>query len=209
MNTIDRTSGLEGWILRPLSARLLPPTEPERLGWVDRGRLLDLRGRTRVEQLRLAREAGLTAFASPGGGCLLTDPLFSVRVRDLFDHVPAAETVMVDLELLRIGRHFYLDARARVVLGRSEEENRRLETYAGPDRWLVDPDGFSGPTALVCGPWSEDLAAEAASLILGHTRAADPERSLRWRHGDRIGSLSVAALRLAAGSGSGTPGPGN
>ena len=189
---IDREAGLEGRVLRPLSARLLPETEPERLGWVDRSRLLDIAGRTRTRQLELARGWGLSAYASPGGGCLLTDPGFAPRVRELFDHVPAGENRMLDLELLRIGRHFYEDG-FRVVLGRDADENRRLVAFAGPGRWLVEPDGFGGPTALVCGERTETRLARAAELILRHSRRIEAEDSLRWRDGEELGAIPACA----------------
>ena len=180
MLLIDRASDLQGWILRPLSARLLPETEPERRGWVDRARLLAIRGRGRNEQIALAERWGLKRYQSPGGGCLLTDPLFSRKLRDLFDHRPAAS--VGDVELLRVGRHFRFGPGLTIVLGRRFEENRRLADFEGEDRWLVEPVDFGGPSALVCGARDEVNLARAVTLIARHTKSPRPDFLVRHRH---------------------------
>jgi len=184
LDTIDRQSGLEGWIVRPLSARLLPETEPERRGWVDRRRLLAIFGRSRREQLALAERYGLRSYQSPGGGCLLTDPAFSHRLRDLFDHTEEHETSLADVELLRVGRHLRLSPELKIVLGRNADENRRLAGFESHGRWLVEPVDFSGPSALVCGAGGEEALRQAIDLIVRYARAATPERRVRWRNGD-------------------------
>jgi tRNA-uridine 2-sulfurtransferase len=187
MMRIDREAGLEGWILRPLSARLLPETEPEKRGWVDRERLLGIRGRGRLPQLELAERYGLKRYQSPGGGCLLTDPTFATRVEDLFDHDPDEHAGVDDLLLLRIGRHFRVSDRLKIVIGRNEVENRRLVDMESPDRWIAEPVGFSGPTALLCGPFSEDGLGEALRYIARYAREAPPDAEVHWRAGDRTG----------------------
>jgi hypothetical protein len=189
---IDRESGLAGWIVRPLSARILPETEPERRGWIDRARLLGISGRTRVMQLELAERLGLKHYQSPGGGCLLTDPIFSRKLRDLFEHTSARASdtpgaspatpiaTLADVELLRLGRHFRIDAGRKIVLGRDAAENRALRSFSGPERHLVEPLGFSGPTALVCGRFDEAALERAARLIARYTKHAGPSDLLRW-----------------------------
>lgn len=191
---IDRRSGLEGRILRPLSAKLLPETEPERRGWVDRERLLGITGRSRVEQLALAERYGLRHFQSPGGGCLLTDPHFSNRLRDLFDHVPEDRTTMRDIELLRVGRHFRIAADLKIVIGRDAAENRRLEDFAAAGRWLLRPVDFSGPHALVCGPCDEPTLARAVELVVRHARGVPPEAAVEWRAEGETGGWSRAPV---------------
>ncbi|NSW76717.1 MAG: tRNA 4-thiouridine(8) synthase ThiI, partial [Candidatus Atribacteria bacterium] len=86
LRLIEKQSGLEGLLLRPLSAKLLPETVPEKEGWVKREELLDLSGRGRERQLKLAEEWGIRSFPPPAGGCLLTEPNFSRRLRDLRQH---------------------------------------------------------------------------------------------------------------------------
>lgn len=191
MLLIDRESGLEGWILRPLSARLLPETEPERRGWVDRSRLLDIFGRSRTEQLALAERYGLKHTTAPAGGCLLTDAAYSRKLRDLFEHAPADATGTQDVALLAIGRHFRFADGLKIVLGRDESENRRLEAFEGGGRWRVEPLDFSGPTALVCGTRDERALARAIELVRRYARAPEPGARVRWREdgGERVRAL--------------------
>jgi len=177
---IDREAGLSGWIVRPLSARVLPETEPERLGFVDRGKLLGIYGRTRTTQLELAERLGLKHYQSPGGGCLLTDPIFAVKLRDLLDHDPARETSLDDVALLRLGRHVRIHDALKIVLGRDASENAALRNFENPVRRIVEPASFSGPSALVCGAFSEPALAETARLIVRYSRRATPEDTLYW-----------------------------
>jgi tRNA-uridine 2-sulfurtransferase len=201
---IDRHSGLEGLVLRPLSAQLLPETEPERRGWVDRSRMLAIQGRGRTEQMALAARFGLRHYQSPGGGCLLTDARFSAKLHDLFVHQPEAQTTMDDVALLRLGRHVRVADHAKVVLGRDREENGRLSAFANADRWLVTPDGFPGPTALVCGPRTPELAAAAASLIARYARAPEPSWTVRWDDRGTTRRIELETV-LRPASGAGTP----
>jgi hypothetical protein len=180
LDRIDRESGLEGWVVRPLSALRLPETGPEKRGWLDRSKLLGLTGRGRHEQLALAATLGLRHFESPGGGCLLTEPGFARRLRDLFEHVDADGTEAEDVELLRIGRHVRVDRSTKVVLGRDAAENARLPEFENARRWRVEPTGFRGPTALVCGPRDEAALGAAIALIGRHAGRPDPRDEVRW-----------------------------
>jgi len=202
---IDRQAGLAGRILRPLSARALDETEPERLGWVDRERLLGIVGRGRDTQLALAEQLGLKHFQSPGGGCLLTDPIFSIKLRDLFDHSSAQTGTLSDIELLRVGRHFRIADDLKIVLGRNAGENARLRAFANPGRELIEPDGFGGPTALVCGELNERSIGAAARLIRDLSPRAGAEARLKWRAGGRETSARMADLALAAAEASMEP----
>ena len=193
---IDREAGLEGIVLRPLSAQLLPETMPERLGWVDRSRLLGLHGRGRVEQLEMAERYGLTRHESPAGGCLLTDARYSAKLKDLFDHTTADATGLDDVTLLRVGRHFRVDPGLKIVLGRDAEENVRLRGFEGAGRWLVEPHDFSGPVALVCGPRGEEALLQALRLLATYSREIEGGRHARWR--DEGGREQVRALRSVA-----------
>lgn len=185
LDRIDRESGLAGWIVRPLSAQRLPETEPEKLGWLDRSRLLGLAGRGRHEQLALAERLGLRHFESPGGGCLLTEPGFARRLRDLFDHVDADSTEASDVELLRVGRHVRVNSASKIVLGRDASENARLASFEGDRRWRVEPAGFRGPTALVCGARDEATLGAAIALIGRYSDRPSPADEVRWWEGGR------------------------
>jgi hypothetical protein len=203
LRLIDRQAGADGLILRPLSAKLLPETVPEQRGWVDRSRLLGISGRSRHVQLAEAARLGLERYQSPGGGCLLTDAVFSRKLRDLFDHAPPAGVGDADVELLSLGRHFRLGPALKVVLGRDAAENARLARLQGGQRWLVEPDGFTGPSALVCGPLDEAGLGAAVRLIERYARAAEPHHHVRWHSGDGsrvrpVGSFATVPASLAA-----------
>ena len=195
---IDREAGLAGWILRPLSAQALPETEPERLGLVDRSRLLGLVGRTRTAQLELAERLGLKHYQSPGGGCLLTDPIFSVKLRDLFDHAGDERATLNDVALLRVGRHFRIGPGLKIVLGRDAAENETLRGHNGPGRQVLEPLTFSGPTALICGHFDDAIRLEAARLIVQYSRHARPADLLRWKDSGRERTRSLADFELSA-----------
>ena len=147
LELVAEESGYPDRILRPLSAKLLPPTKPEREGLVDRDRLLDIRGRSRKRQLELARQYGLSDYPTPAGGCRLTDPNFSKRFRDLFDH--SDEVCIRDVELLKLGRHFRLSDEVKVVMGRNEDENGRLLALARPGDTHLVVIGPPGPDVLI------------------------------------------------------------
>jgi tRNA-specific 2-thiouridylase len=144
---IEKESGLEGLILRPLSAQHFPPSIPEQEGLVDREKLLAVSGRSRRVQIDLARELGIQDYPCPAGGCLLTDPVIAQRLKDLFAHVP--DYNFNDLQLLTFGRHFRIHPRLRVILGRNQEENEKIALLASPGSTLFLPEDFRGPTAIV------------------------------------------------------------
>lgn len=200
---IDRASGLEGWVLRPLSARILPETEPEKRGWVDRERLLGLYGRGRQEQLALADRYGLRHHQSPGGGCLLTDARFSRKLRDHLAHTGDHDNRLNDLALLRLGRHFRVSDELKVILGRNAAENAHLADFENDERWMVEPQALKGPSALVCGPRTEASLAHAVALILRHSSGATRDHMVRWRadgvrHERRVGEIaSVDLVQIA------------
>jgi tRNA-specific 2-thiouridylase len=141
---IEKRSGCQGLVLRPLSAKVFEPTIAEREGWVDREKLLNLSGRSRKEQIRLAQAWGVGDFPCPAGGCLLTDKPFSRKVRDLFAH--CAEPDMTDIHLLKIGRHFRLPDGRKAIVARNEEENRKLEAHCRGKMPVYIANGFSGPS---------------------------------------------------------------
>jgi hypothetical protein len=167
LELIEAESGLEGLLLRPLSAQLLEPTLPELLGIVDRERLLRIAGRSRQEQMTIARQEGLTEYSTPAGGCLLTDQQFADKTRDLFAHEERPTTK--DMELLTIGRHFRVGPRAKIILGRNELENLLLEGHADEGYACIRPK-FLGPSALLAGELTEDARRLAVTLILRHTK---------------------------------------
>jgi hypothetical protein len=148
LRSIERHSGCSGLVLRPLSARHLPPSLPEREGWVDRERLLAIAGRSRKEQIRLASSFGIGDYPCPAGGCLLTDRGFSAKVSDLLAHEPGFG--MQDVHLLKAGRHFRVRG-IRAIVAKSEAENRRLEGLCRGKAVVYVSDSHPGPSVALFG----------------------------------------------------------
>jgi tRNA U34 2-thiouridine synthase MnmA/TrmU len=169
MRIIERDSGLEGYLLRPLSAKLLPPTVPEQRGLVDRDRLLAIQGRSRKPQMALADVHGIDDYPCPAGGCLLTDRGFARRMRDLVAHEPRFQ--LNDVNLLRVGRHFRVSPDTKVVVGRNEGENARIVALARAGDLLLEVEGWGSPTTLVRGPAGEREIGLAASMTVRYSDA--------------------------------------
>ncbi len=167
LDTVIRKSGLEGYLLRPLSAQLLPPTVPEEKGWVDRSKLLGIKGRGRKDQFAYAKLHGL-AHASPGGGCLLTERETGRRFNDLRSHEP--EFSLGDFKLLAFGRHFRLGDRVRLVIGRTYSENLYLEKLTGSEDFRIIMADTPGPTGIVRGPATDEDLKTAASLVARYSK---------------------------------------
>jgi tRNA U34 2-thiouridine synthase MnmA/TrmU len=149
LDLVARLSGYEPHIVRPLSAKALPPTDLEKSGRIDRGRLAGFQGRTRQPQMEMARRFGLTDYPAPAGGCLLTDPAFSRRLRELYDRAPRLDPF--EVELLKVGRHFRLPGGAKAIVGRNAAENARLESRARARDLLITATGYPGPTTMIPG----------------------------------------------------------
>lgn len=166
LKIIDKESGLEGLVLRPLSAKLLEETIPERNSWVSRERLLNFNGRSRKPQMDLAREFNIKDYPCPAGGCLLTDPAFAKRIKDLIKY---GSLDLNSVELLKVGRHLRLNENARLIVGRNEKENARLENLAQEKDLLFWPVDIAGPIALGRGNFSEALIRFCCSVTLRYS----------------------------------------
>lgn len=162
MKLIEKESGLSGLVLRPLSAKVLEQTIPEKQGWIARDKLLAISGRGRREQIALARQLGLNDYPCPSGGCLLTDPEFSRRLKDLMKY---QDFNLENIRLLKIGRHFRLNEATKLVVGRNEKENARLLNLARENDYLFMPTNeLTGPTSLGRGIFSEELIRLSCSI---------------------------------------------
>src|SRR5680860_1597201 len=148
LNVIERESGFEGRILRPLSALLLTETIPEKEGLVDRNKLLDISGRSRKRQMELAAKMEIGDYPSPAGGCKLTEPAFSKRLRDLFTQGVFS---LEDIELLKLGRHFRLSTNVKLVVGRNKEENEKIKEFFQEGDFLFKAKNLKGPVSLLKG----------------------------------------------------------
>src|SRR5512139_2627448 len=171
LQAVAKLSGYPERILRPLSARLLPVTPMEEQGLVDREQLLDIQGRTRRRQELLAKEWGLIDYPSSGGGCLLTEKHFSDRLRDLFTHQP--DCTVSDVELLKIGRQFRLSPRAKLSIGRNQDDNAALIAVARAGDYLLRTPALAGPVGIVSGtPDYTDLQL-AGAIIASYGKGRD------------------------------------
>jgi len=157
LKLIEKEAKVEGLVLRPLSAKLLPETIAEKKGLIKRENLLDIKGRSRKKQLQLIKELKIEKFPKPSAGCLLTDPSFSKRLRDLINFNPNFN--LEDVELLKIGRHFRIN-RSKLILGRNEEENKKLEKY---EKYTLLKPKSKGPVGIFIG---EEKDLEIAIQIL-------------------------------------------
>jgi tRNA-uridine 2-sulfurtransferase len=169
MRVIEKESGLEGLLLRPLSARHFEPTIPEKQGWVDRNKLLAIEGRSRKVQMQMADDMDVKDYPPPAGGCLLTELSYIPKVRDVFNH--SEELNLRDFRLLKTGRHFRLAAHSKAIMGRNEADNDQLEqlrqTGEAALTWL---DGNT-PVTIIIGAQDDNLYKLSAKILLRYTKA--------------------------------------
>lgn len=173
LQLIADESGLEGYLLRPLSAKLLEITEPEKNKWVDREKLLAIEGRSRRLQFALARELGITVYPQPAGGCLLTDPGYGKRLRDLRKHEGLRNISAI--QFLRIGRHFRL-GKIKLIVGRNQTDNEIIERTTDNGVTLLKTMNVPGPVAVISQSASETELQLAAAICARYSdsKANDP-----------------------------------
>ncbi|HEY3275253.1 MAG TPA: hypothetical protein VGJ94_01430 [Syntrophorhabdaceae bacterium] len=176
MRQIEVESGLEGLIVRPLCAQCFTPTIPEQEGILDRSKLLSITGRGRTPQYGLAQKYNLTSFSKPGGGCLLTDPIFAARFKEF---ISMEKTFgILDIDLLTLGRHFRLREDVKLIVGRDEEENERLRSLCAPPYLFFSPEGFKGPEAVLKGPHDGEIIRLVANIIGFYAKYKAPKISV-------------------------------
>ncbi|RJQ45654.1 MAG: DUF814 domain-containing protein [Nitrospiraceae bacterium] len=166
---IDKAADLKGLVLRPLSAKFLPVTSPEEKGLVNRELLYGFTGRSRKPQIALAAEFGLTEYPAPAGGCLLTEPNYSYRLKDLLEHNAAPSHK--DINFLRVGRHFRYSSDCKIAIGRDENENKTIKSLAEPDDCILKVQSHAGPLTIILGNVSDNAIALAASLCVRYSDA--------------------------------------
>lgn len=161
MKLIDKEAGLKGKVLRPLSAKLLEPTLVEKEGIVDREELLPIQGRSRKPQMALAKSYEIEDYPCPAGGCLLTDNNFAQRLKESFEH---KEDSLRNIFLLKIGRHFRLPTKAKVIAGRDQKENETLLTLSLPSEVKLTVEGYKSTYVLLLGEPSLENQIQAARI---------------------------------------------
>jgi len=163
LESVKKLSGQDDLIIRPLSAKLLEPSKPEREGWIDREKLFDISGRNRQRQLKLAKEIGLEDFESPGGGCLLTEIQFSNKLRDFVDN----DTLEIeDIDTLKAGRHLRLPDGAKLIIGRNQEDNEKIKNTNSDKYYKARIEDASGPLCLLQKNATCDDTQLATNLII-------------------------------------------
>ncbi len=195
LNTVERESGLRGYLLRPLSAKLLSPTVPEQRGWVDRERLYAISGRGRKEQIALAERFGIRDYPQPFGGCCyLIDQTYARRLRDLIDREGETALTGAQAQLLALGRHLRLPSGRKVIVGRHAQENAYLET-CGAEGVLLTTVDHPGPTTLVLGKPAHEEIELAARITAGYSDGrSEPAVCVEAHHAGSVEMLTVTPL---------------
>jgi len=167
---VEKNSGFDGWILRPLSAKLLPATLAEQKGLVDRETLLNISGRSRKIQIKMAKDFGIKEYPSPAGGCLLTDKIFSDRLKDLMN----VQKIFSKRELnfLKTGRHFRLDSKTKAIVGRSKDDNEKLLQFSNKKKdILLKHSRLPGPDVILTGNFTPKNIQTAAMICAAYTKS--------------------------------------
>ena len=161
MPVVARDSGAADRLVRPLCARNLPATLPEKEGWLDRDRLHAFSGRSRKPQMALAKQFGFEDYAQPAGGCcFLTDKQYSVKLSDLWSTRGKRDYDLDDIMLLKVGRHLRLRPNFKIIVGREEGENRFMEGYRKRFTHMLSTS-HTGPLVLLDG---EDIKTDDLAL---------------------------------------------
>ena len=204
LDIIEKETRLRGKILRPLSAKLLPKTEAEKKGWVDREKLLDIKGRSRKGQIELAKKYRLKKYPSPTGGCLLTYKEFADKVRDLIEH--KKKIMMKDIPFLKIGRHFRF-GKNKIIVGRNEDENKQLLKFKDASDYYFEVPSYGSPITLLQGPKTKKAVEKAAALTARYSDSKEKKIVVKFGRERLDKSVTLSALsneeikRLRVGEG--------
>jgi tRNA-uridine 2-sulfurtransferase len=195
MNLVGKLSGYKDLLIRPLSQKLLNDTLPIREGWIDKADLLDIHGRGRSRQIELAEELGIVSYPAPAGGCLLTDRNFTLRLRDLIKHDEVNDE---NLELIRFGRHFRLDETCKLIVGRDETDNDRLEAVCKTGLKLLAKDVFGPLGILTCAQPAEEILHLALGIFWYYHKKGENTGSVILHGPDGETEHRAAKLELSA-----------
>ena len=174
LQVVAEESGYADYIVRPLSAKLLPETKCEKEGKVDRTKLLDISGRQRKIQFELAKKYGIQEYPTPASGCLLTDPAFSARLKDLIER--SKEISHEDIELLKTGRHVRLDSDNKMIIGRNQNDNEILKAVKIDKYFYIEPSEISGPSCLIPKKLKKDIFDKAIITCASYCDAGEGDK---------------------------------
>ena len=176
MPVIQRESGAGELLLRPLCAKKLPPTLPEREGWIDREKLLDFHGRSRKPQMALAASFGIKEYAQPAGGCcFLTDVNYTRKLSDLWSNRGSRDYELDDIMLLKVGRHLRPKDHYKIIISREEGESRFLEGYR-KEYTHLHTVSHAGPFAIIDGETTDEDLLLAARLVARYSQGRDADQ---------------------------------
>jgi tRNA-specific 2-thiouridylase len=170
LETVLDLGDVEGLLVRPMCAKRMKPTIPEEKGWIDREKLLGIYGRSRNTQMELAEKYGLKDFESPGGGCLLTDENFSIKIREFIKH---DDFDVADIPVLKYGRHFRLPDNAKLVIGRHQEDNEGLQAIENSKFIGIHTLGTPGPFSLLSANATQEERELAAKMIATYSKKTE------------------------------------
>ncbi len=190
--TIEKETGLESKIVRPLSAKNFPETEPELKGLVDRNKLLDIKGRSRKKQIELAKQFGINGYPCPSGGCLLTYKEFAAKVKDIFQH--KEELRFKDIALLKVGRHFRY-GKNKIIVGRNEEENKQLLLLKDKYEYVLEAIGCGSPITLLQGPKTEAAVRRAAGITARYSDCKDMKVNVAFKGKGVNGNIHIKPIK--------------
>ena len=192
MSVIEKRAGLEGYLLRPLCAKLLPPTMAEKTGIVDREKLMEISGRSRKAQLEYAGKNGLKHTA-PAGGCALTNIGTANRFMELVNHDPGFD--LEDFKLLAYGRHFRLSKTTKLIVCRNDHENQIFEKLASKEDYLMDVVGHSGPYGLLRGNDAMMFIELSGGIVAHYSKAKDlPTTEIRVLHNEEYSTMQTTPV---------------
>jgi tRNA-uridine 2-sulfurtransferase len=171
LHIIEKETDMECKVLRPLSAKHLPPTDAEKIGLINRENMGDIKGRSRKGQLMLAKHFGISEPPNAAGGCLLTDPSFSMRVKDILDHCDDIPTLN-DIELLKVGRHFRITHDAKFIVGRNKDENEVIKALVTDRDIIIEVKDYVGPICILrCKNYDYSLVIKCAAIAARYSDA--------------------------------------
>lgn len=173
LEEVKKESGFGDKILRPLCALNLAPTQMEIDGLVDREKLLDIKGRNRKPQMELAEKWGIKDYPSPAGGCKLTEPNYSARLRDLINH--KEDISEKDLSLLKIGRHLRLNDKCKVISTRNEAEANEVQRYLNEKDVVLFSSECSGSMTILTGEYDMEQLEFAGKVAARYSKNKDFE----------------------------------
>ncbi len=190
---MDKDADVKGLVVRPLCGKILPATIPEEKGLISRDMLLDFNGRSRKPQIALAEELGLTEYPAPAGGCLLTDPNYSFKLRELLDHTKDPD--YKEINFLRVGRQFRYSPDCKIFVGRDKADNDAIQSLTESDDYSLHVEDAGSPVTVLLGKVTDDALEVAASICARYSGARKlPEVKVAV---DKNGQRSYLTVRPA------------